>query len=422
MEALGILISFVGMLFFLAGYLVSIYVGFRRRFLWGIGMIFLPLLSQSVFVAIYGQFSEKWVMLFFGGLAMFVVGALVEQIPMLGILIILTVFGYAIFRLLKNSGTSIGFPDGVSTHAQPVENTEGIALYRRYFEELVLHEKATLGQWPGTTDFGAIRKAFGNTDLVKDIKQFNARYFANETKQLSTNQINWKNEPYQLFLEMMRKKYSLQPRTAIAILLYIDEESQYADYLRIFQDKQLTDIVQFMREIVLYDIYAEREPNFTYIRRLVADLGIPEKQARGLEQKYYAAKQDLKLARFERSLAEQTDGSYRPVEQQIKADQRLARIQATIGESLIIDPEAYHIVGPDYRRDSRIDTYYRASFSQTLSRAFDGHCCKCGEGMSQLEFDHFWLPKYQGGNFLMRSKTGLYVNNAIPLCRSCNSR
>jgi hypothetical protein len=41
--------------------------------------------------------------------------------------------------------------------------------------------------------------------------------------------------------------------------------------------------------------------------------------------------------------------------------------------------------------------------------------------MGQLEYDHFGLPKSRGGNFLMRSKAGLYVNNCIPLCRTCNS-
>jgi hypothetical protein len=41
--------------------------------------------------------------------------------------------------------------------------------------------------------------------------------------------------------------------------------------------------------------------------------------------------------------------------------------------------------------------------------------------MQQLEFDHFWLPKSQGGNFAMRSTAGYYVNNCIPLCRSCNA-
>jgi hypothetical protein len=81
----------------------------------------------------------------------------------------------------------------------------------------------------------------------------------------------------------------------------------------------------------------------------------------------------------------------------------------------------YIIVGPDYSRDSRLDNQYKARFSYALSKAFNGHCCRCGEGMGQLEFDHCWWPKSKGGNFVMRHRSGVYVNNCIPLCRSCNS-
>lgn len=80
----------------------------------------------------------------------------------------------------------------------------------------------------------------------------------------------------------------------------------------------------------------------------------------------------------------------------------------------------YFIVGSDYSRESRIDRFYKQHIRYTLSKAFNGHCCKCNEGMGQLEFDHFWLPKSQGGNFAMRHKNGLYINNCIPLCKSCN--
>lgn len=112
---------------------------------------------------------------------------------------------------------------------------------------------------------------------------------------------------------------------------------------------------------------------------------------------------------------------YQNAERQIKTEQQLAQINARIKDFLDPAPDAYYIAGPDFGRDSRVDNYYRSHFSYVLSRAFEGHCCKCGEGMAQLEFDHFWFPKSNGGNFLMRSKTGVYVNNCIPLCRSCNA-
>ncbi len=86
-----------------------------------------------------------------------------------------------------------------------------------------------------------------------------------------------------------------------------------------------------------------------------------------------------------------------------------------------LNSEAYDLKNEDWSRDSRIEDFYKKHFWYDLAKAFGGHCCRCSEGMCELEFDHFWLPKAEGGNFAMRHQEGYYVNNCIPLCRSCKA-
>lgn len=107
-----------------------------------------------------------------------------------------------------------------------------------------------------------------------------------------------------------------------------------------------------------------------------------------------------------------------------QARQREAAAGLAMNLDINFDPDAYVIVGPDYSRDSRVDRFYRSKFREGLTAAFSGQCVKCGEGMSGLEFDHFWYPKSKGGNFAMRLRKDsgiVYINNCIPLCRTCNA-
>ena len=297
----------------------------------------------------------------------------------------------------------------------------GIEFNPSRYHEFTNPRMQFLRNWKGSARIGVAKKAFSNQMVIQDIKQFNSKHFSDMMVSAKGN-INWSDERIQLFLEVMRQEHYLKDRAAIALLLYINNEVNYQNYSDNFREADPSDYTGLMREIVLHDIYNERNPNFRYIRRLVDELGIPRKQARRVKTTYAKIKKELKVSQFAKSLHEDDKAPYIGVEKQIKSEIQLAAINERIGSLLDISPKSYHIVGRDYSRDSRIDNYYRRHFSSVLSRAFDGHCCKCGEGMQQLEFDHFWLPKSSGGNFLMRSKSsGLYVNNCIPLCRSCNS-
>jgi hypothetical protein len=54
-------------------------------------------------------------------------------------------------------------------------------------------------------------------------------------------------------------------------------------------------------------------------------------------------------------------------------------------------------------------------------RLYDCRCALCGEDRDGIELDHFWIPKSHGGNLLLRHQlTNQLVNNAAPLCTTCN--
>ncbi|MGC9395084.1 MAG: hypothetical protein ACP5J4_09530 [Anaerolineae bacterium] len=420
MDVIGVLILAVSFLLLAAGYFMSIYSGIRHGSSWGLIMIFLPPIAQIAFILRHQLEAKRWRKLFVYSLIAFIAGIIMISYPDSGFLLIPIGIGVVVYKLKFKSKPLPGF-GWLSGFGDSTINHEGIEFDPNRYYELAKRGVQFFSNWQGTTRVSLAQKAFSNPMVVHDIKQFDSKHFSGMLAS-SEGKPNWADERIQLFLDVMRKKYNLNDRTIIALLVYVNEEMNYQSYASNFQGIDPSDYTGLMREIVLYDIYSEQDPNFRHVRRLMDELGISQKQARRVEIQYGVIKKELKVSHFAKSLDEDDDTPYMGVEKQIKSEIQLAAISARIGALLDISPTNYHIVGRDYSRDSRIDNFYRQHFSYVLSRAFNGHCCKCGEGMGQLEFDHFWLPKSSGGNFLMRSKSsGLYVNNCIPLCRSCNS-
>lgn len=298
---------------------------------------------------------------------------------------------------------------------------EEIGFYPEIYTQLIIRNTKFLSQWQGTCSTSAAPKAFSMPGVVRDIKQFHSRHFADMVRASLIEKLNWQDERICLFLDLMRSRYGLTDRMTMALLVYVHGEVNYKEYAASFGKLDPSDFGRVMREIALRDIYFGRHPNFRYIYRLLSDLGVPKKKLRYVEPGYAAARKSIELSQFGKSLYKGKLAPYVDIESEIRNNLQFATINAKISSFLDTSPENYYIVAGDYRRDSRIDSFYRQNFSQVLSRTFDVHCCKCGEGMGQLEYDHFGLPKSRGGNFLMRSKAGLYVNNCIPLCRTCNS-
>ena len=417
MDVIGSLILLVSLFTLGIGYLMSVYSGFRHHFVWGLLMIFFPPITQIIFVLRHQVEAKKWSKLFFYSFVAFIAGSFIVSYPNIGFLVIPLGIGAIVYKIRYKSKTLPGFGWLSGLGVQKVIS-DGIEFDPERYIELAKRYEQLLNKWRGTSRVSVAQKVFANQDVIHDIKRFNSKYFS----QMLERGVNWTDERIQLFLDVMRQKYKLNDRIIIALLLYINSEMKYQSYFDSFWETKSQDYWDIMREVVLFDIYSETKPNFNNIRRLLIDRGIPKKQTKRMERDYEIIKNRLKVSQFARSLEKDDDTPYVGVEKQIKNEIQLAAINSRINSLLDISPENYYIVERDYSRDSRIDNYYRKHFSYVLSRAFDGHCCKCGEGMGQLEFDHFWLPKSKGGNFLMRSKTGLYVNNCIPLCRSCNSR
>ena len=102
-------------------------------------------------------------------------------------------------------------------------------------------------------------------------------------------------------------------------------------------------------------------------------------------------------------------------------ERKLREIQEKISILKISDNrEDYIIRNDDYNWGNPIDNSYRKNYSLTLLKIYDNSCAKCGNRKNGFDLDHFIFPKNSGGNFMLRNKDGYWVNNAIPLCKTCN--
>ncbi len=304
-------------------------------------------------------------------------------------------------------------------HAVAVHATPGFATPRDHVRRLVQREKALLGTARGRADVGQICRVLGKKKaFIEDARAFNDTYAIDLQDEIADGQLDWNNENCTLFFEMCRRKHRVNAKTTLTVLLYLREESIYAGLRDALSHMAGSSSDVFMREAVLADLYSGLAPKRHRLKRLMWELEIGRCWAP--VSAYRAAHEDLKLQKFEKSLRAGSREAA-PMTEQLRQDAVSARIGTLLESTFDTDDSAYVIVGADYSRDSTLDRIYRARFAYVLSRAFDGHCCMCGEGMGQLEFDHFWHPKSEGGNFVMRSRDGHYVNNCVPLCRSCNA-
>lgn len=88
--------------------------------------------------------------------------------------------------------------------------------------------------------------------------------------------------------------------------------------------------------------------------------------------------------------------------------------------SCSFDRNDFIINESSYKRGNNIEREYRKKFKLYLLKVFGNKCANCGSDNNGLDIDHFIFPKNEGGNFIMINKKGHYMNNAIPLCESCN--
>ncbi|MDB5037356.1 MAG: endonuclease, partial [Bacteriovoracaceae bacterium] len=108
-------------------------------------------------------------------------------------------------------------------------------------------------------------------------------------------------------------------------------------------------------------------------------------------------------------------------EEKRKAEDLRMKVQIRLSELGIDDERSDYIVHrDDYKRGTEKEREYIRLHRNFLFRTYDNRCGKCANDSNGLDIDHFFFSKNEGGCFQMRHRSGFYVNNAIPLCESCN--
>ena len=96
------------------------------------------------------------------------------------------------------------------------------------------------------------------------------------------------------------------------------------------------------------------------------------------------------------------------------------RSQSAVSLGKEFDRSDFRIHKDDYRRGNQIDNYFRNHVCEIIFSAFNKACAFCG-ATHDLTFDHYALPKNEGGNFVLISTDGTSIRvNIVVLCRGCN--
>lgn len=75
----------------------------------------------------------------------------------------------------------------------------------------------------------------------------------------------------------------------------------------------------------------------------------------------------------------------------------------------------------DYKRGNLLENHIRNNWKDNIYKTFNSECFLC-HSKDDLTLDHLWLPKNEGGNFVMCIKEGRFlISNILLLCRSCNA-
>lgn len=84
------------------------------------------------------------------------------------------------------------------------------------------------------------------------------------------------------------------------------------------------------------------------------------------------------------------------------------------------DRNDYIIEAADYKRGNPKENFFRKAFQLRLLHEFGNACAKCNRSDNGIDIDHFFLSKNEGGSFILRHREGHLINNALPLCQTCN--
>ncbi len=280
-----------------------------------------------------------------------------------------------------------------------------------------------------------------NNDAKQLIINFILSYLEDFFKEVESK-FNWTYKNVILFYDLMKDKYKLSRDKTTVLIFYFIEIINFLRFIDIMNIKKYSNINELMERIVKFDLskdYKNNIPEF-FILKYLLNLNNEDliKQVLNnnffynifkifnsksflhyyIKQLYLKTKKNIEQKIFENELSNKNNSI--AIDRKIKLITKKEFFEESKKHNLDIDKNNYIIEGRDFSRESPLDKKYKDQFMLILFEMFNTRCAKCGKYTTDLQVDHFWLPKYEGGNFIMKHKNGSYVNNGIPLCRSCN--
>ncbi len=105
----------------------------------------------------------------------------------------------------------------------------------------------------------------------------------------------------------------------------------------------------------------------------------------------------------------------------LEAQAKRKKLLKELNKVVISDKRGDYIIKKeDYKRGNKRESEYRKQFLLPLLGLYENKCAKCGDSNNGFDLDHFVFSKNEGGNFALLHKDGHLINNAIPLCQTCN--
>ncbi len=260
-----------------------------------------------------------------------------------------------------------------------------------------------------------------NPEVSAYVEKFAHVYFDDFNNDISSGKLYLHQENTKLFFELMEHKFKITNRALLKTLLYLRHEIGYFNYRNSVGLMKPDNFKTLLKQSIKYRTTNELAYlDMFFIKRAACEFGIKLPLFMADQKLIQRTKKELELEQFDKAFS----ANNKKITE--NSQQRLTRVSweeflaIASSEGINISESEYIVLPEDYSRDSRVDRFFKNHLKFILVQHFDGKCVDCG-ALSDLELDHFWRPKSTGGNFAMRSRQHFYVNNCIPLCRSCNA-
>ena len=265
-----------------------------------------------------------------------------------------------------------------------------------------------------------------NEEFMREIAGFHSAYF-DRLGQNIVAFVNGKSEMFdediRLFAEKLGKKHIVSGILFVKSVFYYSLEKEYFDLYQYLEAKKIEGYKDIIEQAAIYYIHHSmddgRNLGYSDVERYLREKNIRAVYGK-VQGEVIKAIEQKKIEQIEKNIEKG-----QPVKGSLFEQMRIETINDFynffVAHNFDPHPDNYVIVQTDFERENSIDRFYKRKFYAKLATTFSGKCAKCHDDSPGLELDHFWIPKSSGGNFLMRHKGKGFVNNCIPLCRTCNA-